>query len=170
MVRILRFLLLAATVSILAAGCSTDKLSLETIHTGKDTPGMVRTSRGMLAPVYAPLAEQLVTDLNLWRGRHMKILAIEHETPGVTAEDFQPQARAEAARVWELQQAGILREIYFRADRNQAVLILECTDVDQADQALGSLPLVKAGLIAFEVIPLKPYPGLSRLFAEEPAT
>ena len=29
---------------------------------------------------------------------------------------------------------------------------------------LALLPLVKAGLIAFEVIPLKPYPGLARLF------
>ena len=29
---------------------------------------------------------------------------------------------------------------------------------------LGTLPLGKAGLIAFEVIPLKPYPGLARLF------
>jgi len=29
---------------------------------------------------------------------------------------------------------------------------------------LGTLPLVQAGLIAFEVIPLKPYPGLARLF------
>jgi SAM-dependent methyltransferase len=35
------------------------------MHTGKNVPGMVRTSRGMLAPVYAPLAEQLVSDLNL---------------------------------------------------------------------------------------------------------
>jgi hypothetical protein len=31
---------------------------------------------------------------------------------------------------------------------------------------LGTLSLVQAGLIAFEVIPLKPYPGLARLFAD----
>ena len=29
---------------------------------------------------------------------------------------------------------------------------------------LGALPLVKAGLIEFELIPLRPYPGLERLF------
>jgi hypothetical protein len=29
---------------------------------------------------------------------------------------------------------------------------------------LETLPLVREGLIAFEVIPLKPYPGLWRLF------
>ena len=100
----------------------------------------------------------------------MKILAIEHETTGVTVEDFQPHVRAEAARVWELQQAEIIREIYFRTDRAEAIIILECRDAAQADEVLKSLPLVKAGLITFEVIPLKPYPGLSRLFTEEPAT
>ena len=100
----------------------------------------------------------------------MKILAIEHEITGAAVEDFQPRVRAEAARVWELQQAGIIREIYFRTDRAEAIIILECRDAAQADAVLKSLPLVKAGLITFEAIPLKPYPGLSRLLAEEPAT
>jgi hypothetical protein len=95
----------------------------------------------------------------------MKILALEKEVPKVAAAAFQPHLQAEAARVWELQQAGVLREIYFRQDRSDAVLILECADVAEAQRVLGTLPLVQAGLIAFEVIPLKPYPGLARLFA-----
>ena len=94
----------------------------------------------------------------------MKILALEKEIAGAAAAAFQPHLRAEAARVWELQQSGVLREIYFRAERSDAVLILECAGVAEAQQVLGTLPLVQAGLIAFEVIPLKPYPGLARLF------
>ena len=94
----------------------------------------------------------------------MKILALETEVPGVAAEAFKPHLEAEAARVWELQQAGALREIYYRGDRTDAVLILECADVAEAERVLGTLPLVQAGLIVFEVIPLKPYPGLARLF------
>jgi len=97
----------------------------------------------------------------------MKILAIEHEIPSTKGERFQPHLRAEASQVWELYQAGILREIYFQQDQPIAVLILECANVDEADQVLSTLPLVKEGLIAFEVIPLRPYPGLARLFAEE---
>jgi hypothetical protein len=31
---------------------------------------------------------------------------------------------------------------------------------------LGMLPLVQQGLITFEVIPLVPYPGFSRLFVD----
>jgi muconolactone delta-isomerase len=97
----------------------------------------------------------------------MKILAIEKEPPGLSADDFKPHTKAEAARVWELYQTGVFRELYFRQDRPEAVLVLECADVDDANEILNTLPLVKAGLITFDVIPLGPYPGFARLFAQE---
>ena len=97
----------------------------------------------------------------------MKILALEVETPGSTAEQFGSHLKAEAQRVWELYQAGTLREIYFRQDWPGAVQILECADADVARSALATLPLVRAGLITFEIIPLRPYPGLARLFTKE---
>lgn len=97
----------------------------------------------------------------------MKILALEKELPGTDPQGFQAHAKAEALRAWELVQTGTLREIYFRADRNEAVLVLECRDAAEAQDILGSLPLVKAGLIAFDVIPLAPYPGFARLFETE---
>jgi hypothetical protein len=95
----------------------------------------------------------------------MKILALEQEIPGTKNEDFTPHLKAEAVRVWELYQAGVLRELYFRQDRSEAVLVLECASVEEAHDALNSLPLVKEGLITFDVIPLVPYPGFARLFA-----
>jgi muconolactone delta-isomerase len=97
----------------------------------------------------------------------MKILAIEKEVPDLTAEDFKPHLKAEAARVWELYQVGVFRELYFRQDRHEAILILECANVEDANEVLNTLPLVKEGLITFDIIPLGPYPGFSRLFAEE---
>lgn len=97
----------------------------------------------------------------------MKILAIEQELPGITAEQYQPHLEAEAMRAWELYQSGIVREMYFREDRTTAVLVLECASVVEAKEALGTLPLVQEGLIAFEIIPLRPYPGFARLFASE---
>lgn len=97
----------------------------------------------------------------------MKILALEQDVPGVKDEQFQPHLKAEAARVWELYQAGLLREIYFRQDRTNAVLVLECADANEARRTLETLPLVRLGLIDFEVIALIPYPGFSRLFVAE---
>ncbi len=95
----------------------------------------------------------------------MKIIAISHDLNNPAPEDFMPHLKAESLRVWELMQADILREIYFRQDRHDAVLILECAGADEANAVIQSLPLVKAGLIAFDLLPLVPYPGLGRLFA-----
>jgi hypothetical protein len=95
----------------------------------------------------------------------MKILALERELPGATAEAFHPLLKAEARRVWELQQSGALREVYFNADQHTAVMMLECSDGKTARNLLATLPLVQAGLITFDVIPLVPYDGFARLFA-----
>jgi muconolactone delta-isomerase len=94
----------------------------------------------------------------------MRIIALEKENQGFSAEDFRPHLKTEAARAWALYQAGIIREMYFRADASEAVLILECADVNEADAVLATLPLVKAGLITFDIIPLRPYEGFARLF------
>jgi hypothetical protein len=95
----------------------------------------------------------------------MRILAIERPIEGVDAAWFTPELlTAEARRVWDLQQAGVIRELYFRADEPMAVLVLECEDAAAAEAALASLALVSAGLIGFEVIPLRAYPGFARLF------
>jgi len=97
----------------------------------------------------------------------MKILAIEKELPSATAERYKPHLQAEAAQVWKLYQADVIREMYFDRDKHNAVLILEGQDVADANRALGTLPLVKAGLIAFDVIPLTPYTGFARLIPAE---
>ncbi len=96
----------------------------------------------------------------------MKILALEREIPDVKDEQYSPFLKAEARRVWYLYQAGIIRELYFRQDQPAAVLILECEDLREAERLLSTFPLVQEGLIEFEILPLKPYAGFSRLFAE----
>jgi hypothetical protein len=97
----------------------------------------------------------------------MKILALEKEVPNVKADQFTPHLKAEACHVWELYKSSIIREMYFRQDKTDAVLILECANVAEARDVLNSLPLVREKLIEFEIIPLVSYPGLERLFAEE---
>jgi muconolactone delta-isomerase len=100
----------------------------------------------------------------------MMILALEREAPGLTDANFAPYLKAEAARAWELYQAGILRQLYFNAEEHTAVLFLECASTTEARDLLATLPLVRAGLITFEIIPLAPYPGFARLFGNRPKT
>jgi hypothetical protein len=96
----------------------------------------------------------------------MRILAIEREIPGVTPDRFTEELAArEAGRAWELHQQGTVRELYFREDQPSAVLSLECPNVAAAQAAVDSLPMVQAGLIRFELLPLRAYPGFARLFA-----
>ncbi len=97
----------------------------------------------------------------------MKILALGKDVPGTTDEQFAPYLEAEARRAWELHQEGAIREIYFRTDEDSAVLVLECADVDEARRALATLPLVRENLIAFDLVPLRAYPGFARLFKED---
>jgi len=94
----------------------------------------------------------------------MKLLALERALPRGSAAECAPYLKSEAARAWELHQAGIIRELYFRADRSEAVLVLECDGPEQCRDVLATLPLVRAGLIEFEIIPLVPYSGFGRLF------
>lgn len=44
--------------------------------------------------------------------------------------------------------------------------MLATTDLVEATKAIESLPLVNAGVLATEIIPLKPYVGFERLFAK----
>lgn len=95
----------------------------------------------------------------------MKILAIEKENVGLTSNDFKPFLEAEARHVWELNQKGIIREIYF-TDEHNAILILECENLQEAETLVEDFPLVKNGLITFDLMALNPYTGFSRLFKD----
>jgi len=77
---------------------------------------------------------------------------------------FRKYATAEAKALWQLYLEGIVREFYFRKEKNLAVLILEVKNRQTAKKALSKLPFVSKKLIEFELIPLKPYPGFKRLF------
>ncbi len=98
----------------------------------------------------------------------MKILALEKDLSGVAESQFTDQLlKAEAKRVWQLHQSGVIRELYFRADRHAAVLMLECASPDEARSVLSTLPLIQHKLIDFDIIPLAAYPGFARLFEQE---
>ncbi|MCU7495476.1 MAG: superoxide dismutase [Ignavibacteria bacterium] len=97
----------------------------------------------------------------------MKILALEAESPGIEKGRFKPFLKEEALKIWELYQNGTLRELYFSAEADSAILILECSSIQEAESVLSVLPLVRENLISFQLIALKPYPGFKRLFEEE---
>ncbi len=94
----------------------------------------------------------------------MKILAIERENPGLTSKDFKPYLDHEAKMVWELYEKGVIREIYFGAEEHNAHIVLECENLEKAQNILNDLPLVRNNLIKFDLTTLIPYNGFNRLF------
>jgi hypothetical protein len=92
----------------------------------------------------------------------MMILAMEREVRGKPRKAMEPYLQEEAAQVWELVQDGVIREVHFRQDRDELVLLMDCRDDEEARKRLDKLPLVEKGFIAFDLIPLRPYEAYSR--------
>lgn len=95
----------------------------------------------------------------------MRLLALEYELKALDPATAAEVLRAEAMALWALQQEGLVREAHFRADRKEAVLVLEAGSLAEAETRLAAMPLVCEGYIRFEVIALVPYDGYARLFA-----
>jgi hypothetical protein len=76
----------------------------------------------------------------------MMVLAVSHNTGDPT-----PHLQAEATRMAELQQAGLVELMLLKADWSGAVLLLRTGDLAAARQAVGSLPLVTNGITSFEL-------------------
>jgi len=92
----------------------------------------------------------------------MIFLAVEKEIENVQSAFDDRLLREEALKVHQLYLDGIIREIYFNED-HCAVLMLECKSKAEAEEILSSLPLVKGGLIRFDITQLKPYSGFERI-------
>ena len=97
----------------------------------------------------------------------MKVLAIGHPRSGIRWEHIAPYVGEQARSVWERYEIYQVREFYLRADHQPgAVLILECDDVTEAERLVATLPMAEAGLLDFELIPLRPFMGFRELFED----
>ena len=97
----------------------------------------------------------------------VKVLAIGHPRSGVRWEHIAPYVGEEARYVWERYESDQVREFYLRADhRPGVVLVLECDDVTEAERLVATLPMAEAGLLDFELIPLRPFMGFRALFED----
>ncbi|HXZ05791.1 MAG TPA: hypothetical protein VEH81_13235 [Ktedonobacteraceae bacterium] len=95
----------------------------------------------------------------------MKILVMPKPIEGVSREQLLQHSAEEIQAVWQLYVQGVCREFYTRANEGgRVVLIFESESVEAAKEALATLPFVKLHLIDFDLIPLAPFTGLSRLF------
>ena len=75
--------------------------------------------------------------------------------------DFDLLVPGEAAQARHLYSIGFTRQIWHRGDTPGACQLVEATDESEVHEKLATLPLAKAGMLDFEIVPLKPYAGFN---------
>lgn len=99
----------------------------------------------------------------------MQVLVIARVKSGIPVEQVLPFVSAEAAQAWEFYASEQIRQMYYIADMSGAVMLWEGESVESVTQEVQKLPMVKEGILACEIIPLKPYTGFASLFAQQPS-
>jgi hypothetical protein len=95
----------------------------------------------------------------------MKFIAIIDVVPGAPLENVKADLPNEVRESWKLFATGALREAYATDSPTRVVFVLESADAASAAADLGKLPLIRAGLLAHELIELRPFANWSLLFA-----
>jgi hypothetical protein len=96
----------------------------------------------------------------------MQFLILARVAQGISMEQVLPYVKAEAEAVWQQYSVEIVRAIYYIADMSGAVLLCEAPDLEAMQDIAAQFPMAKAGVLTFEILPLKPYTGLEALFAK----
>src|SRR5215475_687908 len=92
-----------------------------------------------------------------------KILAIGTFAPGTDMSQVQRILPTEVRETAQLYLDGKIEQWYSLEDRAGVAFILNVTDVNQAHEMLEALPLGKAHLMTFSLLPIGPLNPLRRL-------
>lgn len=99
-----------------------------------------------------------------------QVLAMDRIQPGATEDKLKALLPDEVRAIVNLYLGGKIRQWYFRQDRPGAILILEVGSMEEAERVIGSLPLTRSGLLAYDLIPIGPYVPLATMIPPEPSS
>jgi muconolactone delta-isomerase len=99
----------------------------------------------------------------------MQFLVLMRLKPDTDRARLMALAKPEAAKAWEMVTSGVLRSIHLIKGPAGAVLLFEADDQGQVQAQVARLPLVEAGVVTVEILPLEPFTGWALLFASPPA-
>ena len=97
-----------------------------------------------------------------------KVLAIGRWTAKATPNARTPILSTEMRETARLYLAGKIDQWFFKTDESGVVLIMNLADPNEAHELLEQLPLGRAGMMEFEIIPLGPLKPLATLLGEPP--
>jgi muconolactone delta-isomerase len=91
----------------------------------------------------------------------MQFLSISQRRKGFAEEEYAGLAEQESERARELYAAGLIRQIWHRADIPGACLLWEAEGEEQVREVWKTFPFAQAGMTEVTLIPLKPYGGFA---------
>jgi hypothetical protein len=97
----------------------------------------------------------------------MQILAIGKLKEGVTPDSIGQHGADEVKHTLESYLDGKIRSFWFQVDRPGVVFILECSDENEARELMNEQPLVVAGMMSIDLIPLQPLLPLGTLIGHK---
>jgi muconolactone delta-isomerase len=93
----------------------------------------------------------------------MQFLTVSRRrTEAFSEADFAARREDEVAQARALYSEGFLRHVWTRGDIPGACFLIEADSEAQVREKLNTLPLYRAGMVEFSIIPLKPYVGFTR--------
>ena len=95
----------------------------------------------------------------------MQVLVIARVVEGTALEKVAPLIKPEAEAVWNLYTTEKLRTIHYISDMSGVVMFWEVPSLQELETELQTLPMVQMGVLTYELISMKPYTGISELFA-----
>lgn len=94
----------------------------------------------------------------------MKFIIALSPTTNATPEAYEATRVPSAKMLWNLYLAGVIREMYSRADGKGVLFIAEANDAQALRAEIESWPLVSSGQVAGEVIGLGPFAEMAYAF------
>jgi hypothetical protein len=89
----------------------------------------------------------------------MQFLSISQRRKGFAEQEYAVLAEQESERARELYAAGLIRQIWHRADTPGACLLWEAEGEEQVREVWKTFPFAQGGMTELTLIPLKPYGG-----------
>jgi len=92
----------------------------------------------------------------------MKVFAIASPTPAFTPETLKPHMKTEVPATLQHYLDGKIEQFWFQEGKGP-IFLLNVGSVEEAQAELATLPLVKAGLMTYQLLPVGPLMPLGRL-------
>ncbi len=96
----------------------------------------------------------------------MRILATSHVTAAATPEKLAATIEDEIAVGKQLYRDGVIVQAYADPELRRTFMIVEAPSIEAAREAFDAYPQVRAGLIAFDFVPLIGMPAIASVHRE----